>query len=85
MSTTQRHRTLARYELSLAAARDPELRAVLVRGGDRIRGLLAGSLAALGAIEPDGAAAEARRLPIMAAQWRFPSRSRWSRSTYTAP
>jgi AcrR family transcriptional regulator len=58
MTTAQRHRTLARYELSLAAARDPGLRAALVQGGDTIRGRLAGLLAALGAVDPDPAAAE---------------------------
>ncbi|MGH3904487.1 MAG: TetR/AcrR family transcriptional regulator [Pseudonocardiaceae bacterium] len=58
MATTQRHRTLARYELSLAATRDPELRAALVSGGDTIRSLLAETLAAFGAVEPDAAAAE---------------------------
>lgn len=58
MATTQRHHTLARYELSLAASRDPELRTVLVGGGDTIRRFLAGTLAAFGALEPDAAATE---------------------------
>lgn len=58
MTTAQRHRTLARYELSLAATRDPELRTALVRGGDTIRRLLAGILGAFGALEPDAAAHE---------------------------
>ncbi len=58
MATTGRHRTLARYELSLTAVRDPELRAKLVSGGDTIRRLGATSLRALGATEPAIAAAE---------------------------
>lgn len=58
MATTGRYRTLARYELSLAAVRDPELRSELVRGGDTIRGLAAGLLRTLGATDPAGAAAE---------------------------
>ncbi|MGH4018728.1 MAG: TetR/AcrR family transcriptional regulator [Pseudonocardiaceae bacterium] len=58
MATAQRHRTLARYELSLAATRDPEVRTALVGGGDTIRTVLAGTLAAFGAVEPDVAAAE---------------------------
>ena len=37
MATVERQRTLARYELSLAAVRDPALRAELVAGGDMIR------------------------------------------------
>ena len=37
MATTGRHRTLARYELSLAGVREPGLRAALVEGGDVIR------------------------------------------------
>jgi DNA-binding transcriptional regulator YbjK len=58
MATDQRHRTLARYELSLAAVRDPQLRAELVRGGDTIRRLGVGVLRALGAIDPVAAADE---------------------------
>ena len=58
MATAQRHRTLARYELSLAAARDPELRAALVTGGDTIRRLAARGLAEAGAPDPGAAAAE---------------------------
>jgi DNA-binding transcriptional regulator YbjK len=58
MATVQRHRTMARYELSLAAVRDPDLRAALVRGGDTIRGLASGALRALHALDPDAAAAE---------------------------
>jgi len=53
MVTTQRHRTVARYELSLAAMRDPQLRAVLVRGGDAIRAVGAGILRAAGAADAD--------------------------------
>jgi DNA-binding transcriptional regulator YbjK len=58
MATVERQRTLARYELSLAAVRDPALRAELVRGGDEIRRRGAALLARAGAPDPDGAAAE---------------------------
>jgi len=58
MATTGRHRTLARYELSLASAREPQLRAALVAGGDTIRRLGARTLAAAGAANPYAAAAE---------------------------
>lgn len=58
MATAERTRTLARYELSLAAVRDPALRAALVRGGDTIRRRGAALLAGAGAADPDGAAAE---------------------------
>ena len=44
MATSQRHRTLARYEL--------------VEGGDTVRRLAARTLAAAGASDPGGAAAE---------------------------
>jgi DNA-binding transcriptional regulator YbjK len=58
MATGQRHRTMARYELSLAAAREPELRAALVRGGDVIRDLVARAAGAAGAADPRAAADE---------------------------
>jgi DNA-binding transcriptional regulator YbjK len=58
MTTAQRHRTLARYELSLAAVREPELRAAMVTGGDTIRRLGARALARAGAADPQAAAAE---------------------------
>jgi DNA-binding transcriptional regulator YbjK len=58
MATTERTRTLARYELSLAAVRDPALRAELVRGGDTIRHRGAALLRRAGAADPDAAAAE---------------------------
>ncbi len=58
MATTGRHRTVARYELSLASAREPHLRAALVAGGDTIRALGAHTLAAAGAPDPTAAAAE---------------------------
>jgi DNA-binding transcriptional regulator YbjK len=58
MATAERHRTLARYELSVAAVRDPALRAELVRGGDVIRRRGAALLARAGTADPDGAAAE---------------------------
>jgi DNA-binding transcriptional regulator YbjK len=57
MATTQRHRTLARYELTLAAARDPDLRRVMRAGGDTVRRLGADALAASGAPDPAGTAA----------------------------
>ncbi|TQM13800.1 TetR/AcrR family transcriptional regulator [Pseudonocardia kunmingensis] len=56
LATTERHRTLARYELSLAAVRDPELRAGMVRAGDVIRARGAAALGAIGAVEPGRAA-----------------------------
>ena len=58
MVTTQRYRTLARYELSLAGAREPGLRAALVAGGDVIRAFAARTLAAEGAADPAAAADE---------------------------
>ncbi len=58
MATSQRHRTLARYELSIAAVREPRLRSALVVGGDRVRQLAARTLAAVGAADPGAAAAE---------------------------
>jgi DNA-binding transcriptional regulator YbjK len=58
LAVTERHRTLARYELSLAAVRDPELRARMVRAGDVLRARGAAALGALGAVDPDRAAEE---------------------------
>jgi DNA-binding transcriptional regulator YbjK len=58
MATAGRHRTLARYELSLAAVREPKLRAAMVSGGDTIRRLGAQALAAAGVGDPAAAAAE---------------------------
>jgi DNA-binding transcriptional regulator YbjK len=58
MATGQRHRTLARYELSLAAAREPELRTALVRGGDVVRDLVARTVRAAGVADPRAAADE---------------------------
>ena len=58
MATTQRHRTLARYELSLAAAREPELRTALTAGGDTIRRRGAEALTRLGVPDPDAASSE---------------------------
>lgn len=55
MATTGRHRTLARYELNLAAVRDPALRDALRAGGDALRRTGA---AALGAGDPVAAAGE---------------------------
>jgi DNA-binding transcriptional regulator YbjK len=49
--TTQRHRTLARYEVSLAAVRDPQLRATLGRAGNTLRAFGADVLRALGATD----------------------------------
>ena len=56
MATIERQRTLARYELSLAAVRDPALRVELVAGGDTIRRRGAALLARAGVAEPDEAA-----------------------------
>lgn len=58
MATAGRYRTLARYELSLAAVRDPDLRAALLGGGDTVRRLGAELLARAGAADPAAAAAE---------------------------
>ncbi len=58
MATTERWRTLARYELSLAAVRDPALRDDLIAGGDTIRRRGAALLAMVGAVDPDMAAAQ---------------------------
>jgi AcrR family transcriptional regulator len=56
MATGQRHRTLARYELSLAAVRDPLLRSALIMGGDTLRRLVADALAGRGVADPAGTA-----------------------------
>ena len=58
MATLRRDRTLARYELSLAAVREPELRKAMVAGGDTIRRLGARALAGAGAADPAAAAEE---------------------------
>lgn len=58
MATTQRHRTLARHELSLAAVRDPVLRTALLAGGDTVRRLGAEAMAHAGAADPAAAVAE---------------------------
>jgi hypothetical protein len=58
MATAERRRTLARYELSMAGIRDPELRAELVRGGDVIRRRGAALLAVTGVTDPAAAAEE---------------------------
>ncbi|MFC9294068.1 TetR/AcrR family transcriptional regulator [Streptomyces sp. NPDC057011] len=54
--TTGRGRQLARYELSLEAARRPELQAALHRSGLAARAAAAALLAALGAARPEEAA-----------------------------
>jgi hypothetical protein len=56
--TTQRYRTLARYELSLAAMRDPGLRVALVRAGDTVRAFGAEMLRELGAVDAARSAEE---------------------------
>jgi DNA-binding transcriptional regulator YbjK len=56
--TTQRHRTVARYELNLAAMRDPQLRATLMRAGDTVRAFGSGMLRALGATDAARSAEE---------------------------
>ena len=58
MATTGRHRTLARYELNLAAVRDPALRDALRAGGDVLRRTGAAALGAAGAADPVAAAGE---------------------------
>jgi DNA-binding transcriptional regulator YbjK len=58
MATGQRHRTLARYELSLAAVREPDLRAALVRGGDAVRAVVAQALRGAGVADARTAADE---------------------------
>ncbi|MCM6773268.1 TetR family transcriptional regulator [Nocardia sp. CDC159] len=50
--TTDRHRMLARYELSLEATRRPELRNALSTSGARLRTRAEQALAALGAADP---------------------------------
>lgn len=57
-ATTMRHLTVARYELTLAALREPELAAAMRRAADAIRALLAASLRGLGATDPDASAQE---------------------------
>ncbi len=52
-TTVNRERALARYELSLEAARRPELRAELVAVGERYRALASALLAAAGAPAPE--------------------------------
>ncbi|WP_030303769.1 TetR/AcrR family transcriptional regulator [Streptomyces katrae] len=54
--TTGRERQLARFELSLEAARNPELRTGLHRAGLGARARAAGILAALGAARPERSA-----------------------------
>jgi DNA-binding transcriptional regulator YbjK len=56
--TTLRHLTVARYELTLAALRDPDAATALRTGGDTIRTVLAEALRALGATDPGTAASE---------------------------
>jgi DNA-binding transcriptional regulator YbjK len=47
---------VARYELSLEASRQPELREAIIQGGRQLREGLAGLLAALGIADPEAAA-----------------------------
>ncbi|MDX3537554.1 TetR family transcriptional regulator [Streptomyces sp. MB09-01] len=54
--TVGRERQLARFELSLEAARNPALEADFLRAGQGPRARAAGILAALGADRPEGAA-----------------------------
>ena len=60
MATAQRRRTLARYELSLAAVREPELRPPLIEGGDTLRRLAAQALAGSGGRRPGRGGRRAR-------------------------
>jgi DNA-binding transcriptional regulator YbjK len=57
MAGRERERTLARYELSVAAMHDPELRELLGEGATAVRRMCAAALGGLGATEPDEAAA----------------------------
>jgi len=56
--TSGRERQLARYELSLEATRQPELRQTLVTTGAAIRAVIAGRFAAAGVPEPHQRAAD---------------------------
>lgn len=56
--TTHRYRTVARYELSLAALRDPQLQETLTRAGDTVRAFAADVLRGLGATDPVRSAEE---------------------------
>lgn len=58
MAGRERARTLARYELSLAAIRDPDLGDALAAGGATVRRMCAEALAQLGATDPDESARE---------------------------
>jgi DNA-binding transcriptional regulator YbjK len=53
-ATTHRRRTLARYELSLEAARNPEVAAVMTAIGSRFTAIAARMLENLGAQDPVG-------------------------------
>jgi DNA-binding transcriptional regulator YbjK len=53
LQTTDRDRTLARYELSLEAVRRPELRVALDAGSNQVRRAIADRLAEEGARDPD--------------------------------
>lgn len=57
MAGRERVRTLARYELSVAAMHDAELRELLGQGAAAVRQMCATALAELGAVDPDAAAA----------------------------
>ena len=57
MAGRERKRTLARYELSVAAMHDPELRELLGEGATAVQRMCAGVLAGLGATDPGEAAA----------------------------
>jgi DNA-binding transcriptional regulator YbjK len=56
--TTQRYRTMARYELNLAAMRDPQLQATMTRAGDTVRAFAADVLRTLGATDAARSAEE---------------------------
>lgn len=58
MAGRERSRTLARYELSVAAMHDAELRQLLGEGGSAVRRMCAAALAELGATDPAEAAAQ---------------------------
>ena len=56
MAGPERTRTLARYELSVAAMHDDALRALLGAGGTAVARMAAAMLADLGATDPEGSA-----------------------------
>jgi hypothetical protein len=58
MAGPERTRTLARYELSVAAMHDDGLRVLLAEGGTAVARLAAAMLADLGATDPEASASQ---------------------------